>query len=432
MRYQALFTFPVLAMLFLWDLKAAKSPQTMATWEQWRGPYRNGEAPGTEWPQKLDGIKALWRVELDKGYSTPIVTASRVFTTETANGDTETVRALDRATGRELWRAAWKGKISVPFFAKKNGDWIRSTPAFDGKTLYVGGMEEVLGALDGKTGKELWKVDFPAKFGTPKPEFGFASSPLIDGEFLYVQAANSIVKLKKSTGETVWRGIEHAGNIMESGAFSSPILATIAGRRQLLVQQRMKLHGVDLETGAELWSQEVPNFRGMNILTPVPYKDSVFTSTYQNNSYLYKVARSGSGFQVTEGWKNKAKGYMSTPVVKDHYAYLHLSNQRMTCLNLETGESQWTSEPFGQYWSMVLRGDKILALDERGALHLIRANPEKFELLDSKELTKSPAWAHLAVAGDELFIRELTAITAYRLEPGAVPMAPSATQSGNY
>ena len=62
---------------------------------------------------------------------------------------------------------------------------------------------------------------------------------------------------------------------------------------------------------------------------------------------------------------------------------------------------------------MATRGDKILALDERGNLHLLRANPDKFELLDSKEVTKSPAWAHVAVAGDQVFVRELKAITAY-------------------
>ena len=111
----------------------------------------------------------------------------RVFVAETANGDTEVVKALDRKTGKELWQVSWKGKISVPFFAKKSGDWIRSTPAFDGSTLYVGSMEEVLVALDGKTGRELWRVDFPNRFHQPKPEFGFAGSPLLDGEFLYVQ-----------------------------------------------------------------------------------------------------------------------------------------------------------------------------------------------------------------------------------------------------
>ncbi len=409
------FTLSFFLIVATLTIAAPKKVTKPAVWHQWRGPDRTGVAPGIAFPDKLEGLQQLWRVDLDKGYPGPIVAEDRVFTAETANTDTEIVRALDRATGKELWRAEWKGKISVPFYAKRSGDWIRATPLYDGKTLFVAGMEEVLVALDGKSGKELWRVDFPKRFSTPKPEFGFASSPLLDGEFLFLQAANSLVKIRKSTGETVWRALEHSANVMESGAFSSPYLGTIAGRRQLLVQNRVHLHGIDPETGQELWRQEVPNFRGMNILTPLVYKDTVFTSTHQNNSYLYRVQKGEAGYASTEVWKNKAKGYMSTPVVKDKYVYLHLGNQRMTCIDLETGESKWTSEPFGQYWSMVLRDDKILALDERGTLHLLRANPEQFELLDSKELTKSPAWGHLAVAGDELFVRELNAITAYRI-----------------
>lgn len=392
-------------------MSAATRPETAAIWPQWRGPLRTGESPGGKaWPDSLAGLSKLWRVELDKGYPGPIVSEDRVFVAETANLDTEIVRALDRKTGRELWRASWKGRISVPFYAKRSGDWIRSTPAWDGTTLYVGGMEEVLVALDGQTGAERWRVDFPKRFGTPKPEFGFASSPLVDGEFVYAQAANAVVKLRKSSGETVWRVLENKENIFESGAFSSPVMATLGQRRVLLVQSRTTLHGLDPETGKELWSREIPNFRGMNILTPVVHENGIFTSTYRNESYFLKPA----GGQLQEVWRNKTKGYMSTPIVIGDYLYMHLQSQRLTCLDLRTGETKWTSEPFGQYWSLASRGDKILALDERGQLHLVRANPEKFELLDSREVSDSPAWAHVAVAGGEVFVRDLKGITAYR------------------
>ncbi len=74
-------------------------------------------------------------------------------------------------------------------------------------------------------------------------------------------------------------------------------------------------------------------------------------------------------------------GYMSTPVVIDGHAYLHLQNQRFTCINLKTGERTWTSQAFGKYWSLVAQGDRMLALDQRGVLRLIKANPKKFDLL---------------------------------------------------
>jgi hypothetical protein len=88
-------------------------------------------------------------------------------------------------------------------------------------------------------------------------------------------------------------------------------------------------------------------------------------------------------------------------------------------MNLNSGEEQWRSESFGKYWSMIWQGDKILALDERGELVLFRANPERFELLDRKEVTKEEAWGYLAIHGDRLFIRDLKSIRAYHWSAGA-------------
>jgi outer membrane protein assembly factor BamB len=105
---------------------------------------------------------------------------------------------------------------------------------------------------------------------------------------------------------------------------------------------------------------------------------------------------------------------MSTPVVIDGHAYLHLRNQRFTCIDLATGKERWTTRPFGKYWSLVAQDRKILALDERGELLLIKANPEKFELLGQRHISDSPTWAHLAVVGDELFIRDLKGLTVHR------------------
>jgi outer membrane protein assembly factor BamB len=385
-----------------------------AGWTQFRGPERSGAAPGAPWPENFKGLQQSWQVKLDKGYPGPIVDAARVYVAETATAETEIVRALDRKTGKELWRASWPGKHSVPFFAKKNGDWIRATPAFDGQTLYVAGMEEVLVALDAVTGKEKWRVDFPKQFKVAKPDFGFSSSPLLDGDSLIVQAANSVIRLNKKTGAVEWRVLAREADIMDSGAFSSPAMATLNGRRQLLIQSRTNLFGLDPATGAVLWSQEVPHYRGMNILMPTAWGNKVFTSSYRMDSYMFEISANGAKLESKEVWRNKAKGYMSTPIVLDGYAYLHLANQRFTCIDLRNGETKWTTEPYGQYWSMAVRDGKILALDERGQLLLIKASPEKFELLDTKEISNSPTWAHIAVAGNELFIRELNAVTAYR------------------
>lgn len=384
-------------------------------WNQWRGPTRDGRLEGGEWPGTLSdsALQRVWRVELPPSYSGPIVSKSAVFVTGTANRKSEVVVALDRDSGDQLWRADWNGAMQVPFFAAANGSWIRSTPALDGNRLYVAGMRDVLVCLDAGTGAEQWKVDFSKRFGTPLPGFGCVCSPLVDGDAVYLQAGAGFVKLNKATGEVIWRSLQDGGS-MSGGAFSSPVMATLSDRRQLLVQTRQKLAGVDPDSGSVLWEQVVPSFRGMNILSPVPVGDAVFTSTYRNGSWLFDVSAPNDEWRISENWSNRVRGYMSTPVVVDGHAYLHLQNQRFTCIDLNTGESTWTSKPYGKYASLVAQEDRILALDQRGSLLLFEANPREFELLDQRTVSDDETWAHLAVSGDQLFVRELEALSVYR------------------
>jgi outer membrane protein assembly factor BamB len=391
-------------------------------WPQWRGPNRDGQVSGPKWPDRLgkDSLQKLWRIPLGPSYSGPIVTRKHVFTTETKNKESEVVLALDRKTGEQLWKAEWKGAMTVPFFAASNGSWIRATPAYDGECLYVAGMLDVLVCLEAETGKEWWRVDFVKQLKTPLPAFGFVCSPLVDGDAVYVQAGASVVKLNKKSGEVIWRALKDEGG-MNGSAFSSPIIAKLAGKRQLLVQTREQLAGLDLDQGEVLWTQKVPAFRGMNIQTPVVVGEAVFTSSYQNKSWLYGVSSNKEQFQVKELWNNNAQGYMSTPVVIGGHAYLHLQNQRLTCINLKSGERTWTTEPFGKYWSMVGQAERILALDAVGNLLYINANPKEFELIDKVKISDTETWAHLAVSGDELFIRELNGLAAYRWLPADKP-----------
>ncbi len=104
---------------------------------------------------------------------------------------------------------------------------------------------------------------------------------------------------------------------------------------------------------------------------------------------------------------------MSSPVIIGGYAYLHLGNGRLTCIELETGESTWTTTPFGDYWSMAARGDQILALDSGGELILLKANPKELEVVDRKEVAQQATWGYLAVVGDQIFVRELEGLVAY-------------------
>ena len=392
------------------------------SWDQWRGPHRDGRISGAKWPGGLDEarLKKRWQLALGPSYSGPVMNAERVFITETVDKKREQVTALRRSDGSVVWKRDWEGAMSVPFFARSNGDWIRATPALDGDTLYVAGMRDVLVALNSTDGSERWRLDFVKRFGADLPTFGFVSSPLIDGDSVYVQAGGGVARLRKADGQVVWHGARDGGGMMGS-AFGSPVILTLAGKRQLVVQARTRLFGVALEDGAELWSLPVESFRGMNILTPTfAGKDRLFTAAYGGKTLGIDIRSENGGFRAVPAWEFKAQGYMTSPIIHEGHAYLQLRSQRALCIELATGAEKWTTgESFGKYWSMVAQGDRILALDERGELILFKATPEKFDVLSRRKVAESDAWAHLAVDGSELYIRELKALSVWDWSAGA-------------
>ncbi|HMF15901.1 MAG TPA: PQQ-binding-like beta-propeller repeat protein [Gemmataceae bacterium] len=394
------------------------SSQETDIWPQWRGPGRDGTVGGPVWPTTLkgDSLKLLWRVPLGPSYSGPIVAADRVFVTETKDKAVEIVRALDRASGKELWQAKWKGAVAVPSYAAGNGEWIRSTPAYDGQSLFVAGMRDVLICLDAANGKERWRVGFVARYKTPVPPFGFVCSPLVDGDSVYVQAAAAFVKLDKKTGKILWRVLPYKSTA-NGTAVSSPILSTLAGKRQVIVQQPRVLAGVDPQTGDILWTASVPAFRTGNIITPTLYKDCILTGAFGGRTQFVQISSRDGKLEANALWSINEQGYMSSPVIIAGHAYMFLRNQRFACVNLESGKVAWTtSKRFGRYWSMIAQKDRILALDQEGILRLIRANPQKWELLDSRKISEDESWAHVAIGGRQLFIRELHGLAVYRWE----------------
>ena len=392
------------------------------SWDQWRGPNRDGRISGAKWPTGLDEarLKKRWQLPFGPSYSGPVMNAERVFITETVDKKREQVTALRRSDGSVVWKRDWEGAMSVPFFARSNGDWIRATPALDGDTLYVAGMRDVLVALNSTDGSERWRLDFVKRFGADLPTFGFVSSPLIDGDSVYVQAGGGVARLRKADGQVVWHGARDGGGMMGS-AFGSPVILTLAGKRQLVVQARTRLFGVALEDGAELWSLPVESFRGMNILTPTfAGKDRLFTAAYGGKTLGIDIRSENGGFRAVPAWEFKAQGYMTSPIIHEGHAYLQLRSQRALCIELATGAEKWTTtESFGKYWSMVAQADRVLALDERGELILFKATPEKFDVLSRRKVAESDAWAHLAVDGSELYIRELKALSVWDWSAGA-------------
>ena len=389
------------------------------TWSQWRGPNRDGSVSGGAWPDGLRGSKLteLWRVELPPSYSGPVVSSDRVFATYTRGKTHEGVRAFDRRNGKEVWKAEWKGAMKVAGLGTSMGSWIRATPAYDGKHLFVAGMPDLLVCLDSRTGGERWRADFHARYGTPLPELGFVCSPLVVDGGVYVQTADSFVKVDKQTGKSLWRCLVRRGKgsqKMGQGSYSSPDFAVIHGRPQLLVANIDAIAGVDPSGGKVLWQRVLDSYDQGCILAPIVYGGGIFTSTRASRTGHYPLKYDKKQFSLTDGWKNKLVIYMSSPVVVGDFAYAHLKNGRFACMDLRSGKVKWISNrPFGKYCSMAWHKDRVLALTNDGWLLLFRAVPDRFSLVDTRRISTTETWGHLAI-GENIYIRERNAIVAYR------------------
>ncbi|MEO1528915.1 MAG: PQQ-binding-like beta-propeller repeat protein, partial [Planctomycetota bacterium] len=215
-------------------------------------------------------------------------------------------------------------------------------------------------------------------------------------------------------GSLPWKTLEN-GKSQSPGAFSSPTIATLQGKRQLLVQTRLAMNGVDLDSGEVLWSRPINSFRGMNILTALPIGDRVFTSAHSGKAQMFDIGLDGSKWTAEEAWSQKQQGYMSSPVLVDGKIFMHLKNERMTMIDPETGKAFYTTSPVGKYASMVTDGSRVLALTNKGMLMLIDGTVEEFKVLSEQQVAND-SWAHLAIAGENVVIRDLNALKVFKIK----------------
>ncbi|HEX6974340.1 MAG TPA: PQQ-binding-like beta-propeller repeat protein, partial [Vicinamibacterales bacterium] len=230
----------------------AVSPQqkTIATdWPQWRGPSRDGlvaAALPDRWPGAL---KKRWETPVGIGHASPVVSGNRVVVIA-REGEQEIVRALDLASGKEMWRAAYPAPFTVNPAAQLHGPGPKSTPAIAGGRVFTFGIGGILSAFDLADGRLIWRVPAPSVL----PDYGAATSPLVDhsgdGSRVIVHVGGyengALTSFDAATGKPQWKWTG------DGPAYGSPILATFGGVRQVITQTQKFLAGVDASNGALL------------------------------------------------------------------------------------------------------------------------------------------------------------------------------------
>jgi outer membrane protein assembly factor BamB len=394
-------------------------------WPQWLGPQRDGHASADSPSLKklAPDLKVLWRKRIGGGFSSPVVAGGKLVVFD-ENGREEVAHLLDAKTGAEIWSAAI-GAV----YRDEWGAGPRSTPIIDGDLVFVQSCRGEFRCLNLATGNVIWGVSFEKDFGVKflgsKANEGTAArrgnngSALVDGDTVIVPVGSTdgatLVCFDKRTGKILWK----AGD--DEAAYSSPVVGTLAGVKQIVVFDADALMGVERERGTVLWRVPFRTDAKRHAATPVIYGDTVIVNSHTIGLVATKIVGQGRGLCAVPLWANEElKINLSTPVRVGDYLYDQGPNQTYICADARTGQTMWQAPGFGargtENSSTIAIGKNLLILTDEGELVLIAARSDHYtELSRVQACGKNLNFP--AVADSRLYVRDARELICYDLVP---------------
>ncbi|HVH25422.1 MAG TPA: PQQ-binding-like beta-propeller repeat protein [Vicinamibacterales bacterium] len=382
-------------------------------WTDFRGPNRDGryEGPGirADWPR--EGLAPVWKQPIGLGYASFVAADGRAFTIEQRR-DQEVVSAYDIVTGRELWIHGWDAE----FIEWQGGDGPRATPTYHEGRVYALGALGELRCLDARTGTLVWRRNILEDNGATNLEWGMSGSPLVVDDKVIVlpggRRGRSVVAYNKDSGDAVW------GTLDDQQAYTSPMLATLGGVRQIIIVSATRAVGLTVEEGRLLWEYPWVTQVGINVSQPIVLGgDRVFLSAgYGHGAAVFEVTRAGDGFSTQTVWQNtRMKNKFTSSVLHEGYIY-GLDEAILACVEAATGELKWKAGRYG-YGQIVLAGGHVIVLTEDGDIAVVRATPERHEEVVRFPAIEGKTWNHPIIAGGRLIVRNLREMAAFDLRP---------------
>ena len=312
-------------------------PATGQDWPQWRGPNRDGAIPSftapDEWPEELS---LRWSLPVGRGDSSPILVGEELYLLTTQDGE-EVISAVDAAEGRLLWQDRYPAPFSNCLYNDHLGRYVdagtlgmnggapKATPAYYEGRLYTYGVSGILSALDAGSGDLLWRTEAPALQGAPM--VGSAMSPVVDDGVVIVHLPGAqdaircpdipqsdqrgqLVALDASTGGERWRWEG------DGASYSSPMVATFDGTKQVVTVTERRIVGLDIRSGEMLWQLPLRSPDDQNIVTPIIHHETIIYGALENPlTSIRPFARDGA-WTTEKVWENSAHSlFMSTPVL---------------------------------------------------------------------------------------------------------------------
>ncbi len=379
-------------------------------WPQYRGIVGDGKSGETI----ADSIapKSIWKAPTPLGFSSFAIADGRAFTlvVDEASKREECV-ALNAATGDEIWRQPLGsseydqggGGAGAP--GNKGGDGPRSTPSTDGEHVYVYDSYLLLSCFDAKTGDIVWQKDIEKEFEGRNIKWLNATSPLLDGEVIYVAgggAGNSFLAFNKNTGDVIWKSGD------ETMTHATPHLTHIEGKKQIIFFMKSGLVSIEPTTGKELWRRKF-KFSVSTAASPITEGNQVYCSAgYGVGAGLFKVTGEPEAEKV---WlkPNKLMNHWSTPLVRDGYIYGIFEFKKygkapLQCVEMSTGEIKWSQRGFGP-GNCILVGDKLVVLSDAGELVIVKAEPQSYEEISRTKVLDGKCWSTPAFSDGRVYIR---------------------------
>ena len=387
---------------------AAPPAAVAGSWTDFRGPARDGvyrqRAVAATWA--AGGPRLLWKQPVGVGHASFVIARGVAYTIEQRR-QREVVAAYDIATGRERWTHGWDA-----FFSESmGGDGPRATPTYADGILYALGAAGELRALRADSGTLVWRTNILDDAGAENLQWGMSAAPLIVDAKVIVQPGGrgaSMVAYDAATGKVMWKSLD------DQQAYVSPMLVTLAGRRQIVTIAGDRAIGVSVDDGALLWSYPWATDNKINVSQPIVIGPSrlFLSSGYGKGAAAIELTADGDRLQATRLWEHtRMKNKLSSSVLLDGYVY-GLDEGILACVDAASGQLAWKGGRYG-HGQLLLAGDRLLITTETGELALVHATPARHEELARVPGIEGRTWNVPAIEDGILLVRNASEMAAF-------------------
>ncbi|MBN1798433.1 MAG: PQQ-binding-like beta-propeller repeat protein [Spirochaetales bacterium] len=401
MRHRLFFILCIVIIIgcFYSSCSKTEQPKSAAAgpdWTRWRGPNADGTYPETDWNPSVinQELKPLWTFTPGKGYSSVVTKGDLLYTLGYDKGQ-DTVFCLNDRDGSVVWSYSYDckpGEYSGP----------KATPFIDGDSLYSLSQEGHVFCFNAQNGNIIWQKHLN-DLGAQAPTWGFAGSPVIQGDVLLLNACESGVALDKQTGEVIWQSKASATG------YSTPVLYEQGGIRYIALFGQRAVYGVEFETGKVAWSLPWQTSYDVNAADPIIFDNKVFISTnYRRGCALADIQTAPPQFL----WKSDLfSSHFSSFVYNRGYIYGNDGAASgaaggfgfFRCIDAQTGEDMWfESAGLG---SLIMVGEKLILLDDQGNLKVAEATPDEYREIAAGVLPRGLYWTPPVFCKGRLYIR---------------------------